>query len=72
MQYSSKNSFGRRLEEARRDKNMMQSELAELLNVKQATVSAWERGKNEPSMEMFKKIVKILEVDLNFLFGLDE
>jgi transcriptional regulator with XRE-family HTH domain len=65
-------SFGGRVREARQDKGLSQDGLAKLLHVKRRTISSWETGANEPSIEMIKKIVKILDVDANFLLGLED
>lgn len=64
--------FGDRLREARNEKGLLQRQLAELLNVNQITVSTWERGTREPSIEMIKKIAKLLDCDVNYLVGFGE
>ena len=62
--------FSERLREVRREKGLCQSELAEKLNVKQATVGSWEKGKTEPSFDLVYRIMEVLGVDANYLFGL--
>ena len=61
--------FSDRLRELREEQEMLQQQLANLLQVQQATVSAWELGKNEPSIEMLKKLASVLGCDVNYLVG---
>ncbi|MCL2228304.1 MAG: helix-turn-helix domain-containing protein [Firmicutes bacterium] len=63
--------FGERLRQAREDKKLTQYQLADLLSVNQITVSTWERGTREPSVDMIRQIAIALECDPNFLFGFD-
>ena len=63
--------FGDRLRQAREAKKLTQYQLADLLNVNQITISTWERGTREPSIEMIRKISLALDCSLNFLFGID-
>ena len=64
--------FNDRLRELREEKEMLQQHLASLLQVQQATVSAWELGKNEPSIEMLKKLAIVLDCDVNYLVGFSD
>lgn len=64
-------TFGKKMREARHDKNLSQVELAKLLHVKRRTVSSWETGVNEPSIEMIKRISKALERDIKYFFDTD-
>ena len=48
------------LQQARRMKGITQQELAKRLDVEQASVSNWERGKCAPFKKYHKKIAKIL------------
>jgi len=63
--------FGDRLRKAREKSNLTQYQLADMLNVNQITVSTWERGTREPSIEMIRKISLTLCCSLDFLFGID-
>ena len=64
--------FGQRLREVRQERGFTQQQLAALLQVNQITISTWERGTREPSIEMIKKIAKLLITDPNYLVGFDE
>ncbi len=62
--------IGKFLAECRKNKNMTQEELAELLNVSNKSVSRWENGKTMPDYSLLKDLCKILEIDVNeFLSG---
>jgi len=61
--------FNERLRELREEKEMLQRQLGELLQVQQATVSAWEKGKAEPPIDILKKIAEIFGCDVNYLVG---
>lgn len=58
-----------RLKTSRKNKGYTQKDLARLLSVKPATISAWEVGRNEPSIEMLKKIADIFGVSFEYLAG---
>lgn len=59
--------FGDRLKELREDKGMRQEELAEMLNVTRATISAYETNTAFPSFLILVKIADIFEVSLDYL-----
>lgn len=48
---------------------LRQYELANLMGVKQASVSAWESGKAMPSAENLLKLADILECSVDALLG---
>lgn len=58
-----------RLKDARKSKGYTQKDLAKLLNVKPVTISAWEVGRNEPSISMLKNIADILGTSFEYLAG---
>lgn len=64
--------FGDRLRELRIEKGLLQRQVAKPLSVSIMTVSGWERGTREPSIEMIKKLAKLLECDANYLIGFGE
>ena len=55
------------LAEARAAKRMSQKELADLLGVKNSTISMYESGDRDPSTKNFKKMAEILEVPMEQL-----
>jgi len=57
------------MKKARQMKGLSQFQLAELLKVKQNTISRWEGGEREPPLEMINKIAVALDCDPNYLHG---
>jgi transcriptional regulator with XRE-family HTH domain len=62
-------SFGKRLAEARKKKDVSQEELAKMLNTKGPVIGRYERDEMKPSIEAAAKIADILEVSLDYLVG---
>ncbi len=65
------NLIGTRIRAARKAKSLNQTELAHKLNKALRTVQKYESGEIEPSFEIMRQISKILECDINFLYGND-
>jgi len=59
--------FKDRLREARKTAHFTQERLAEQVGVKKSTIAGYESGHSEPDMEKLIKIMKILNVDANYL-----
>ena len=53
----------------RKQRGMIQEELAARLNVVRQTVSKWEKGLSVPDAELLKKLAEILETDVISLLG---
>ena len=64
--------FAKRLKSLRKEKGLMQSELAKALNTTQRKVSYWETAKIEPDLAMLLKISNFFEVSLDYLIGKTE
>ncbi|WP_391484617.1 helix-turn-helix transcriptional regulator [Lactobacillus iners] len=58
-----------RIKSLRNDHHLTQKELAKLLNVKPTTISGWELGRNEPSIETLKKLSSLFNVSTEYLIG---
>src|SRR5690625_5745787 len=59
-----------RLVEARKEKNLKQTQLARMLGFKdKQSVSNWENGHSTPTLETAIRLSRILEKDIVFLFG---
>lgn len=54
--------IGHRIKESRERKTLSQSELARRLGVSQPTVSDWENGKTEPSVDNLRTLAVELDV----------
>ncbi len=64
--------IGEKIKNAREDLDMTQSEVADLIPMNQSNYSKIERDFQEPSLEQFKRICQILDLNPSFLLGLDE
>ena len=60
-------SFGNRLQQLRKDMNMTQKEFADLLEIPQPSVSAYENNKNTPNQDILVTIAKRCNVSLDWL-----
>lgn len=58
-----------RLKHVRRQLNMTQRDVAKALNCRQATISAWETGKNEPDFATLVRIADFFGVTTDYLLG---
>lgn len=65
-------SFPERLKKARIEKNLTQEQLADLIGVAKSTLNGYEKGNREPDFFKIKKLIEVLEVDANYLLGIDE
>lgn len=64
-------AIGNKIAAARKQKNLTQDQLAELLDVTRQSVSRWESETAYPETEKLVKLSKILELDLNYLLNDD-
>lgn len=62
-------SFGKKLAECRKAKNISQKELAEIFNTSHTTIGKYERDEMIPSIEAAKKFAKILDTTVDYLLG---
>lgn len=61
--------IGQRIRDLRKQKRMSQTELAKSAGVSQATVTAWETGKAEPSSSAVARLADIFNVTTDYLLG---
>ncbi|MGH2480538.1 MAG: helix-turn-helix domain-containing protein [Ktedonobacteraceae bacterium] len=64
--------FGRRLRYLRRDRDLTQEQLAELVDLSINSISELERGITSPYFETLVKLAKAFDVDVGELFKFDE
>ena len=62
-------SFGQRIIQIRKEKNMSQEQLAKALKATPTTIGRYERDEVKPSIEVAVKIAQALEVSLDYLTG---
>lgn len=58
-----------RIAELRRNHDMNQRELGEKLGVGQTTISAWERGQNEPDNSALYKMSQMFYASIEYIMG---
>lgn len=63
--------FGERLKELRREKGIVQVELAKSLNVSKGIISLWENNEREPTMSSLIAIATYFKVSIDYLVGLE-
>lgn len=56
-----------RLKELRKQKHISQTDLAKALNMKQTTISSYEKGKTQPPIEVLIDIANYFNVSLDYL-----
>lgn len=59
--------MGDRIREARKEKELTQEQLAELLDMSVESVSHIERGSRLPSMQVFIRLIEVLNVSADYL-----
>lgn len=67
-----KQQFISNLKELREEKNLSQKKLSEKLYIPVSTYANWEQGRREPSISDIFKIIKVLEIDANYLFNISD
>ena len=63
------NVFKTKIKELRKEKRLNQTDLAQLLNTTQDTVSLWECGKSYPDVETLIKISSIFDIQIDEILG---
>lgn len=58
--------IGNKIVKARKETNMSQAQLAELLFISPQAIGKWERGESIPDLITFNRLAEILGVDLNY------
>ena len=59
-----------RIKDLREDKDMLQKEVAELLNISQTNYSKYELGKINIPINTLKKLALIFDTSIDYLLGL--
>lgn len=60
------------IKKIRLEKGIKQGDLADMLSVKQTTVSGWETGYREPDLESLKRMADIFDCSIDELLGQKE
>lgn len=64
--------FGKRLKRLRKDHNLTQKQLANLIGVQNKVVSFYEVGDRFPSLEVLVKLAATFHVTTDFLLGIEK
>ena len=57
--------FHEKLQQLRKQKNLTQEELAELLFVSRTAISKWESGRGLPNIDSLKAIYKVFSISID-------
>lgn len=69
MDSNNMKKIGAVLKQLRNEKNLKQNDLADMLNVKRQTYSAWERGVSSPDIETILFLADFYGVNTDYMFG---
>ena len=58
-----------RIKELRVENELLQSDLASRLKVRQNTVSNWETGRSEPDQDALRELSRIFDVSIDYILG---
>ena len=64
-----KEKIGKFISKCRKDKQLTQEQLAEMLNVTNKSISKWENGVCLPEASIYEPLCKILDITINELFA---
>ena len=64
--------IGSRLKEARLKKKLSQEQLGDMLGVSKVSVCGYEKGTRTPTMENFLELIKILDLEPDYVLGRDK
>lgn len=61
-----------RLKELRKEKGVLQRDVAKEIGVPESTYSNYEQGVSEPSIEIIKALCRYFKVSAGYLIGLED
>ncbi len=64
--------FNTRLKEIRKEKNLTQKQIIEILNCSQNKYASWEQGRTEPDIKSIKELCIIFNVTSDYLLGITD
>ena len=64
--------FGDRLKKLRKEKNLTQTDIAEMFNISTNAVYSWEVGKSQPSIEIITELAQYFGVTTDYLLGFNQ
>lgn len=66
------NKFGERVRELRKQRNITQAKLGELLGLAQQSIGAWETGRAYPDVDGLISLSKLFDVSTDYLLGITD
>ena len=63
--------LGEKIKKLRKENKMSQEELAEKLGVSRQSISLWETGKTQPSLDIITMLASLFETSIDMLVGND-
>ena len=61
-----------RIKELREEKGLSQKQLAEVIGLNYRTISHYENGRAEPSLETIERLCNCFDVSAGYLLGLED
>ena len=61
-----------RIRELRKERGLLQKDLAEMLGVTQGTLSNWEKGRHDPDNNALKFLATLFEVSVDYILNRSE
>ncbi len=65
-------TFGEKIKEARKQKNLTQKQLADLIGAAHNSISDWENNKNKPDPDTIELLCGVLKITPNYLLSSSE
>jgi transcriptional regulator with XRE-family HTH domain len=62
-------TFAKRLKKLRLEKNLLQKELADRINIPRGTIATWENDRRTPELSDVEKIASFFCVSIDYLLG---
>ena len=66
------NKFCERLKELRKDLNLSQLQLANMIGTNNSSVCDWEHGRSQPDIETIIKLCKLFQTTADYLLGIED
>lgn len=64
--------FGMRLKKLREEKNLTQKQVGEIVGVKEASISGYERNVGEPKLSTLRRLAFLFGVSTDYLLGIEK
>ena len=61
--------LGYRLRKLRKENNMSQASLGKMIGVSKVSISGYEKGIRNPSIDIFRKILDVFNISADFMMG---